>query len=102
MERNELLLGICGTGSQTQKTELSGTNEACIQERNPDERMETIPYSFTLNTTTAHARGKAEAAMGAGQKAQEECRLARITAKEFSPSFQHRGNGQCAAAAAVP
>ncbi|XP_023697407.1 junctophilin-3 [Paramormyrops kingsleyae] len=42
---------------------------------------------------TAHARGKAEAAMGAAQKAQEECRLARVTAKEFSPSFQHRGNG---------
>ncbi|XP_065147661.1 junctophilin-3 [Paramisgurnus dabryanus] len=41
---------------------------------------------------TAHARGKAEAAMTAAQKAQEECRLARITAKEFSPSFQHRGN----------
>ncbi|MCI4380394.1 hypothetical protein PGIGA_G00239440 [Pangasianodon gigas] len=42
---------------------------------------------------TAHARGKAEAAMTAAQKAQEECRLARIAAKEFSPSFQHRGNG---------
>ncbi|XP_030638111.1 junctophilin-3 isoform X2 [Chanos chanos] len=42
---------------------------------------------------TAHARGKAEAAAAAAQKAQEECRLARITAKEFSPSFQHRGNG---------
>ncbi|KAK3564037.1 hypothetical protein QTP86_006947 [Hemibagrus guttatus] len=42
---------------------------------------------------TAHARGKAEAAMMAAQKAQEECRLARIAAKEFSPSFQHRGNG---------
>ncbi|KAJ8248813.1 hypothetical protein GJAV_G00228030 [Gymnothorax javanicus] len=42
---------------------------------------------------TAHARGKAEAAMGAAQKAQEECRLARVTAKEFSPSFHHRGNG---------
>ncbi|XP_070987940.1 junctophilin-3-like [Oncorhynchus clarkii lewisi] len=42
---------------------------------------------------TAHARGKAEAAMGAAQKAQEECRLARVTAKEFSPSFQHRKNG---------
>ncbi|KTF88248.1 hypothetical protein cypCar_00021342, partial [Cyprinus carpio] len=41
---------------------------------------------------TAHARGKADAAMTAAQKAQEECRLARITAKEFSPSFQHRGN----------
>ncbi|CAB1323348.1 unnamed protein product [Coregonus sp. 'balchen'] len=42
---------------------------------------------------TAHARGKAEAAVGAGQKAQEECRLARVTAKGFSPSFQHRENG---------
>ncbi|KAA0724565.1 Junctophilin-3 [Triplophysa tibetana] len=41
---------------------------------------------------TAHARGKAEAASAAAQKAQEECRLARINAKEFSPSFQHRGN----------
>lgn len=44
---------------------------------------------------TAHARGKADAAMTAAQKAQEECRLARITAKEFSPSFQHRGNSEC-------
>uniref|UniRef100_A0A672QCE2 Junctophilin n=1 Tax=Sinocyclocheilus grahami TaxID=75366 RepID=A0A672QCE2_SINGR len=43
---------------------------------------------------TAHARGKADAAMTAAQKAQEECRLARITAKEFSPSFQHRGNSE--------
>lgn len=42
---------------------------------------------------TAHARGKAEAAVAAAQKAQEECRLARVAAKEFSPSFQHRGNG---------
>ncbi|MBN3306803.1 JPH3 protein, partial [Amia calva] len=42
---------------------------------------------------TAHARVKAETAVGAAQKAQEEARLARITAKEFSPSFQHRGNG---------
>ncbi|KAI7812163.1 junctophilin-3, partial [Triplophysa rosa] len=41
---------------------------------------------------TAHARGKAESATAAAQKAQEECRLARINAKEFSPSFQHRGN----------
>lgn len=39
--------------------------------------------------------------MGAAQKAQEECRLARVTAKEFSPSFQHRGNGQSAAAMAA-
>ncbi|XP_062856377.1 junctophilin-3 [Trichomycterus rosablanca] len=42
---------------------------------------------------TAHARGKAEAAAAAAQKAQDESRLARIAAKEFSPSFQHRGNG---------
>ncbi|MBN3281454.1 JPH3 protein, partial [Polyodon spathula] len=42
---------------------------------------------------TSHARGKAEAAVAAAHKAQEEARLARITAKEFSPSFQHRGNG---------
>lgn len=33
--------------------------------------------------------------MTAAQKAQEEARIARITAKEFSPSFQHRENGQC-------
>lgn len=44
---------------------------------------------------TAHARGKADAATTAAQKAQEESRLARITAKEFSPSFQHRGNSEC-------
>ncbi|KAJ7997817.1 hypothetical protein DPEC_G00216060 [Dallia pectoralis] len=42
---------------------------------------------------TAHAQGKAEAAVGAAQNAQEECRLARVIAKEFSPSFQHRENG---------
>ncbi|XP_010882316.1 junctophilin-3 isoform X2 [Esox lucius] len=41
---------------------------------------------------TAHAQGKAEAAVGAAQKAQEECCLARVIAKEFSPSFQHREN----------
>ncbi|CAB1422999.1 unnamed protein product [Pleuronectes platessa] len=42
---------------------------------------------------TAHAQGKAEAAMGAAQKAQDESRMARVTAKQFSPSFQHPGNG---------
>ncbi|XP_035499410.1 junctophilin-3 isoform X2 [Scophthalmus maximus] len=42
---------------------------------------------------TAHAQGKAEAAVGAGQKAQDESRMARVTAKQFSPSFQHPGNG---------
>ncbi|XP_054856201.1 junctophilin-3 [Eublepharis macularius] len=42
---------------------------------------------------TAHSRAKAEAAVTAAQKAQEEARIARITAKEFSPSFQHRENG---------
>ncbi|XP_065812819.1 junctophilin-3 isoform X2 [Labrus bergylta] len=42
---------------------------------------------------TAHAQGKAEAAVGAAQKAQEESRIARVTAKQFSPSFQHPGNG---------
>ncbi|KAG7468394.1 hypothetical protein MATL_G00142480 [Megalops atlanticus] len=41
---------------------------------------------------TAHAQGKAEAATGAALKAQEECRLARVTAKEYSPSFHHQGN----------
>nr|XP_057931194.1 junctophilin-3 [Doryrhamphus excisus] len=42
---------------------------------------------------TAHAQGKAEAAVAAAQKAQEESRMARLTAKQFSPSFQHPGNG---------
>uniref|UniRef100_A0A3P9L9S6 Junctophilin n=1 Tax=Oryzias latipes TaxID=8090 RepID=A0A3P9L9S6_ORYLA len=42
---------------------------------------------------TAHAQGKAEAAVAAAQKAQEESRMARVTAKQFSPSFQHPGNG---------
>ncbi|KAM9510264.1 junctophilin-3 isoform 2-T2 [Guaruba guarouba] len=42
---------------------------------------------------TSHSRAKAEAAVTAAQKAQEEARIARITAKEFSPSFQHRENG---------
>ncbi|XP_024137678.1 junctophilin-3 isoform X1 [Oryzias melastigma] len=41
---------------------------------------------------TAHAQGKAEAAVAAAQKAQEESRMARVTAKQFSPSFQHPGN----------
>ncbi|XP_045295896.1 junctophilin-3 isoform X5 [Leopardus geoffroyi] len=44
---------------------------------------------------TSHSRAKAEAALTAAQKAQEEARVARITAKEFSPSFQHRENGLC-------
>ncbi|XP_074534424.1 junctophilin-3 [Halichoeres trimaculatus] len=42
---------------------------------------------------TAHAQGKAEAATGAAQKAQDESRMARVTAKQFSPSFKHPGNG---------
>ncbi|KAM4553562.1 junctophilin-3 [Fundulus diaphanus] len=42
---------------------------------------------------TAHAQGKSEAAVGAAQKAHEESRMARVTAKQFSPSFQHPGNG---------
>ncbi|KAM6973498.1 junctophilin-3 isoform 2-T2 [Aplochiton taeniatus] len=42
---------------------------------------------------TAHAQSKAEASMEAAQKAQEESRMARITAKHFSPSFQIPGNG---------
>uniref|UniRef100_A0A3Q1EEC3 Junctophilin n=1 Tax=Acanthochromis polyacanthus TaxID=80966 RepID=A0A3Q1EEC3_9TELE len=41
----------------------------------------------------SHARGKAEAAEGVAQKAMEECRLARIAAKELSPSFHIYGNG---------
>ncbi|XP_009571162.1 PREDICTED: junctophilin-3-like, partial [Fulmarus glacialis] len=44
------------------------------------------------NLMTSHSRAKAEAAVTAAQKAQEEARIARITAKEFSPSFQHREN----------
>ncbi|XP_076144165.1 junctophilin-3 isoform X5 [Alosa pseudoharengus] len=41
----------------------------------------------------SHARGKAEAAEGVAQRALEECRLARVIAKELSPSFNHYGNG---------
>uniref|UniRef100_H3CHG0 Junctophilin 3a n=1 Tax=Tetraodon nigroviridis TaxID=99883 RepID=H3CHG0_TETNG len=41
----------------------------------------------------SHARGKAEAAEGVAQKALEECRLARIAAKELSPSFHIYENG---------
>ncbi|XP_028331396.1 junctophilin-3 [Gouania willdenowi] len=41
----------------------------------------------------SHAHGKAEAADGVAQKASEECRLARIAAKELSPSFHIYGNG---------
>uniref|UniRef100_A0A8C5PXM8 Junctophilin 3 n=1 Tax=Leptobrachium leishanense TaxID=445787 RepID=A0A8C5PXM8_9ANUR len=42
---------------------------------------------------TSHSRAKAEAATAAAVKAQEEAQIARIAAKEFSPSFQHRENG---------
>lgn len=42
----------------------------------------------------SHARGKAESAEGVAHKAMEECRLARITAKELSPSFHIYGNGE--------
>lgn len=55
----------------------------------------TPSLSFWLPCRTSHSRAKAEAAVTAAQKAQEEARIARITAKEFSPSFQHRENGQC-------
>ncbi|XP_029781965.1 junctophilin-3 [Suricata suricatta] len=48
---------------------------------------------FAEPRRTSHSRAKAEAALTAAQKAQEEARVARITAKEFSPSFQHRENG---------
>uniref|UniRef100_A0A3B3BZ89 Junctophilin 3 n=1 Tax=Oryzias melastigma TaxID=30732 RepID=A0A3B3BZ89_ORYME len=41
----------------------------------------------------SHARAKAEAAEGVAQKAAEECRQARIIAKELSPSFHIYGNG---------
>ncbi|KAG7276849.1 hypothetical protein CRUP_007986, partial [Coryphaenoides rupestris] len=40
----------------------------------------------------SHARGKAEAAEAVAQKSLEECRLARIAAKELSPSFHIYGN----------
>lgn len=49
----------------------------------------------------SHARGKAEAAEGVAQKALEECRLARIAAKELSPSFHIYENGERAASASV-
>ncbi|XP_076879561.1 junctophilin-3 isoform X2 [Brachyhypopomus gauderio] len=42
---------------------------------------------------SSHARGKAEAAEEVAQRALEECRLARVIAKELSPSFHHYGNG---------
>ena len=42
----------------------------------------------------SHARGKAEAAEGIAQKALEECRLARMAAKELSPSFHIYENGE--------
>lgn len=53
--------------------------------------MHSVPRLLCVRT--AHAQGKAEAAVGAAQKAQEESRMARVTAKQFSPSFQHPGNG---------
>ncbi len=53
----------------------------------------THSFPCLLCVRTAHAQGKAEAAVGAAQKAQEESRMARVTAKQFSPSFQHPGNG---------
>lgn len=49
----------------------------------------------------AHAHGKAEAAMGVALKAQEESRLARVTAKQFSPSVHRCKNGWCTAAMAT-
>lgn len=49
-----------------------------------------LPVPFRMS----HARGKAEAAEGVAQKATEECRLARIAAKELSPSFHIYGNGE--------
>lgn len=52
------------------------------------------PPSLSLPPRTSHSRAKAEAALTAAQKAQEEARIARITAREFSPSFQHRENGE--------
>ncbi|GCB73113.1 hypothetical protein scyTo_0002356 [Scyliorhinus torazame] len=43
---------------------------------------------------TSHAKSKSEVAETAAHKAQDEAQLARITAKEFSPTTQHPGNGQ--------
>lgn len=60
-----------------------------------EESCLTRSLSLWLPCRTSHSRAKAEAAVTAAQKAQEEARIARITAKEFSPSFQHRENGQC-------
>lgn len=51
-----------------------------------------LPVLFRMS----HARGKAEAAEGVAQKALEECRLARIAAKELSPSFHIYENGEWA------
>ncbi|KAF3833018.1 hypothetical protein F7725_026683 [Dissostichus mawsoni] len=56
----------------------------------PDGTKEEGKYK---QNTMSHARGKAEAAEGVAQKAMEECRLARIAAKELSPSFHIYGNG---------
>ncbi|XP_024264794.2 junctophilin-3 isoform X1 [Oncorhynchus tshawytscha] len=42
----------------------------------------------------SHARGKADAAEGVALKASEECRMARVAAKELSPSFHIHGNGE--------
>uniref|UniRef100_V9KHY1 Junctophilin n=1 Tax=Callorhinchus milii TaxID=7868 RepID=V9KHY1_CALMI len=66
-----------------------------------DRSMETAERSVAVAkqkaeiaaSRTAHAKSKSEGAVAAAQKAQEECQLARITAKEFSPSIQHPGNG---------
>ncbi|KAI4571932.1 hypothetical protein MJG53_014038 [Ovis ammon polii x Ovis aries] len=52
-----------------------------------------VSSALAATPRTSHSRAKAEAALTAAQKAQEEARIARITAKEFSPSFQHRENG---------
>ena len=59
----------------------------------PSHPVPSLP-SLSLLPRTSHSRAKAEAALTAAQKAQEEARIARITAKEFSPSFQHRENGE--------
>ncbi|KAM9423908.1 junctophilin-3 isoform 1-T2 [Salvelinus alpinus] len=42
----------------------------------------------------SHARGKSDAAEGVALKASEECRMARVAAKELSPSFHIHGNGE--------
>lgn len=65
---------------------------SCCCQNAQQQKIKVIIFTI-LCFRTAHAQGKAEAAVAAAQKAQEESRIARVTAKQFSPSFQHPGNG---------